>query len=203
MASIPKITIDQQLASIGVEVTPAKIHISTPRPVMHISTELPEMSIERKAATFKINRKKINTESGLKPPDEIAKDISLAGKTAAMDFTNTTARDGEFLSDVTKRGNRIAQLARSKNIEKAVKTEVNIASIPKSTPEVIWDPGYMRINWSNHSVVIEWDGDYMPEMTVDPPYSVEVFLRNKPYFRITVEEGPDPYKAGSHVDRVL
>ena len=203
MASIPKITIEQQMAAIGVEVTPAKIHISQQRPVMHISTETPQMSVERKDPSFKVNRKKINTESGLKPPDEILKDISVNSINTALEFTNTTAKEGEFLSDVTKRGNRIAQIARSKNLKKALETEVNIASVPKSVPEVIWDPGYMRINWSNHSVTIEWDGEYMPEMTVDPPYSVEVFLRNKPYFRITVEEGTDPYEAGKRVDKVL
>jgi hypothetical protein len=75
--------------------------------------------------------------------------------------------------------------------------------MPKSRPEVIWDKGHMSINWSKHSILIDWDGEYMPELTVDPKYSIEVFLRTEPYFRVSVEEMVDPSMPGRFVDQAI
>jgi len=83
------------------------------------------------------------------------------------------------------------------------KKDVNVGLMPQSSPEVIWDTGHMRINWSKHSVVIDFSGEYMPEMTIDPKYSVEVFLRTEPYFRVMVEEVIDPGAPGRYVDRAV
>jgi hypothetical protein len=61
----------------------------------------------------------------------------------------------------------------------------------------------MRINWSKHSVVIDWDGEYMPQFMVDPKHSIEVYLRTEPYFRIMVEEAIDPNRPGRIVDQAI
>jgi len=43
----------------------------------------------------------------------------------------------------------------------------------------------------------------MPQLTVDPKHSVEVFLRTEPYFRVTVEEMVVPGMPGRFVDQAI
>jgi len=204
MAGIQRINIDQQLAALGIRNTPAKLNISMPRMRMKITSEMPQMSIERKQASFKVNRRKINTESGLKPPMELTKEYRDKGKSGFFRGTRSAVDDGNFLGETRRKGDRVGQLARRKTMSAILrKQQLNIGLMPKSRPEVIWDKGSMSINWSKHSIVIDWDGEYMPQFSVDPKHSVEVFLRTEPYFRISVEEMVDPNSPGRYVDRAI
>jgi len=204
MPGIPSITIEQQLAEIGVRKTPAQMHIEQQQMHMTIKTESPEMEIERRNPSFKVNRKKINSESGLKPTSELTKSYRDKGKTGALRGAKTAVEDGNFLGDVKKPGDRVGKLAHTKTMSAILKKkEMNIGLMPKSSPEVEWDRGYMRINWSKHSIVIDWDGEYMPKVTIDPKYSIEIYLRTEPYFRILVNEAEDPKIPGSLVDKAI
>lgn len=203
MTGIQRITIDQQLAEIGVKVTPAQMHITTPRMEMEITSDDAEFEVESRGPTFKINRKKINEESGLLRPLTLSRDIAGTAKRKAMGGTAESVQDGDHLKKTELPGNRVAQLSKQKTLRSSTPKDVNIGLMPKSSPEIEWDPGYVHINWSGHKIKIEFQGEYMPNMVIDPPYSVEVFLRTPPYFRITVEEAPDPYMAGQVVDERL
>ena len=204
MTGIPQITIEQQLAEIGVVRTPAQMHIEQQRMKMKIKTESPQMMIERKNPSFKVNRKKINSESGLKPAPEFTAEIRDKGRSGALRGSKTAVEDGNFLGDVTKPGDRVGRLARKKTMSAILrKKEINIGLMPKSQPEVVWDRGYMRINWSKHSIVIDWDGEYMPKVTIDPKYSIEVYLRTEPFFQVTVSEEEDPGTTGRLVDKEI
>jgi hypothetical protein len=98
----------------------------------------------------------------------------------------------------------MAKLSRSKAMESATrKKQLELELMPKSSPEVEWDKGYMRINWSKQSIVIDWDGDYMPQLTIDQKYSVEIFMRTEPYFKVTIEDAADPNSPGRYVDREI
>ena len=204
MPSIPQITIDQQLAEIGVRSTPAQMHIAFPRLQMKITTESPHMQIDSKSPSFKVNRKKINAESGLKSPSEVTTSFRDSGKAAALQGARTAKEDGNFLGELRIPGDRVAKLAHNKSLAAVLKKkQTNIGLMPKSSPQVEWDKGYMRINWSKHSIVIDWDGDYMPQLTVDPKYSIEVYLRTEPYFKIMITGGEDPNMPGKLVDEAI
>jgi len=204
MAGMPSITIEQQLAEIGIRRTPAQMHIEQQQLEMKIRTETPQMEIERKNPSFKVNRKKINSESGLKPPDVLSKEIRDRGRELALRGAKTAVDDGNFLGDLKKPGDRVGKLARTKTMNAILKKkETNLGLMPKSSPEVVWDRGYMRINWSKHSIVIDWDGEYLPKVTIDPKHSIEVYMRTEPYFRILVEEAQDPSIPGSLVDKAI
>jgi len=200
-----RIKIDQQLAQIGVNNTPAKMNISLPRVQMRVRTEAAQMEVDRQAPTFKVNRRKINDESGLKAPLAFAKDFSGKGRQAALRGIGQNSRDGDFLANPDIPGKEaVPRLAKSKAMSRlASKKEINIGLMPESSPEIQWDKGHMRINWSRHSVVIDWEGDYLPEMTVDPKHSVEVFLRTQPYFRVMVEESLDSGRPGKYIDSAV
>jgi hypothetical protein len=151
-----------------------------------------------------MNRKKINSESGLKGPSDLTKGFSNDGKTGALRGTKTAGDEGDFLGNTKIRGDRISMLSRNKAMTAATKKkQLDLTLMPKSSPEVVWDKGSMRINWSKHSIMIDWDGEYMPQVTIDPKYSIEVFLRTEPYFRIMVEEYSDPSMPGRYVDQAI
>jgi len=202
--SIKRLNIDQQFAEIGVRSTPAKVNISLPRMHMRINTERPQMQIDRKAPSFKVNRKKINNESGLKAPLELAKTYRNKGRQAALRGAKNAKDDGNFIANPNIPGDKsMPTLAKNKMKRAMQKMDYNVGLMPASSPEVVWDKGHMRINWSKHSVVIDWDGEYMPEMTIDPKYSVEVFLRTQPYFRVMVEEAVESGAPGRYIDQAI
>jgi len=204
MSGIQKIVIDQQLAELGIKYTPGKLNIKLPRMKMRITNEPAQMQIERKAPSFRINRKKINSESGLKAPLELAQAYRDEGRTGALRGVKIAADDGNFLGETRRKGDRVPQLARSKTMSALMKKQqLNIGLMPKNRPEVVWDKGSMSINWSKHSIVIDWDGEFMPQMTIDPKYSVEIFMRTEPYFRVAVEEMDYPGKTGRYVDQAI
>jgi len=201
--SIKRLNIDQQFAEIGVRSTPAKMNISLPRMQMRIRTETPQMQIDRKAPSFKVNRRKINNESGLAGSLELSKTFRNKGRQAALRGAKQAKDDGNFLANHRIPGDKVVpQLAKNKAMARAQKPDFNVGLMPAGSPEVTWDKGHMRVNWSKHSVVIDWDGEYMPELTIDPKYSVEVFLRKQPYFRVFVEEAVSP-GAGRYIDHAV
>jgi hypothetical protein len=171
---------------------------------MRIKTETPQMEIERKNATFKVNRKKLNSEMGLKAPSELATSFRDAGKAGALRGTKTAVDDGNFLGEMRRPGDRVGKLAQNKSMSAVLKKQqTNIGLMPKNQPEVVWDRGSLSINWSKHSIVVDWDGEYLPQLTIDPKYSIEVYLRTEPYFRIMVEDVHDPNMPGRYVDRAI
>jgi len=204
MSSIKKLSIDQQFAEIGVHSSPARMRISRPAMQMKITTQSPRMEVSRKAPSFKMNRKKINSESGLKPPVELSKSYRDAGRTGALKGTRNAGDEGDFLGNQKIPGDRLAKLSRQKTMAAATKKQdLNIGLMPKTSPEVVWDKGSMSINWSKHSIVIDWDGEYMPQVTIDPKYSIEIYLRTEPYFRVRVEDLVDPSRPGRYVDQAI
>jgi len=197
-----RVNINQQLAEIGVRSTPARLHISMPKGQLNITKTRPQMQIEKQIPTFRVNRQKISNESGLKSPLELAKTFRNEGRSAAFRGIAQNKNDGNFLANHRIPGDKaVPMLARNKAMSRLQKPEANIGLMPSSPPEITWDKGYMRVNWSDHSVVIDWQGDYKPEITADQ-YSVEVFLRTQPYFRVMVEEAVNT-GVGRYVDQAI
>jgi len=171
---------------------------------MRIRTETPQMQIDRKAPTRKVNRKKSTGRSVVKAPPKTAGINLDKSRQAALGNIGNAKDDNKSAINPNTPGGKSVQL-QTKNIMKRAlaKMDNNVGSMAAGSPEVKWDRGHMRINWSKHSVVIDWDGEYMPQMTVDPKYSVEVFLRTKPYFRVMVEEAVESGAPGRYIDHAV
>ncbi|MDR2571348.1 MAG: DUF6470 family protein [Oscillospiraceae bacterium] len=199
-----RINIDQQLAQIGVRSRPAKMNITVPRGQIKISKEAPQMQIDKKDATFSVNRRKINNESGLKSPLELAKDYRNKGNRVALQSAGQFKNEGNFVANPNMPSDKaFPQVAKNRAMTRLQKKEYNIGLMPASSPEITWDKSHMRINWSKHSIVIDSDGDYMARVTLEPKSSVEVFLQTEPYFRITVEEAVSSNTYGRYIDRAI
>ena len=202
MSTLPMINIDQQYATIGINVTPAQMKITTPHPEMTVTSESPEMTVESKRPEFKVNWKKVRSESGLKPPGDFTLSVRDNARGKIMNYVGESVHDGDYLGKVEAPGNRVARQSRTKSL-KTAQVDINIESVPKSLPEVEWKPGYIHIKWSDHKFKIDWQGEYMPEILIDPPFSVEIFLRDRPYIKISVEDQLERSYAGRVVDKML
>ena len=200
MSTIPSIVIDQSFGSLGIELTPAQMRITTPRPEMQITGEPPEITIEQQAPQFKVNWKKEYTAPIVKPPRPPARVVATDNQVQIN--TPGTVGDSDKLNSARARGIRNSQRARQKLI-KMEHVQINLNSVPKSTPEVEWTPGVINVNWTRGSLHVDWIGEYMPQVVVDPPFSIDVYLREKPYIKIMVEDGTMPGIAGSHIDMSL
>ena len=205
MARIARIKIEQQSAQIGVNSTPAQIRISRPRKEMKLTSDPPKMEFVNEMPTFKVNRRRINSETGFKSTPELSRDYRDEGKLGALKGASQAKQDGNFLGELRSPGDRVARLARNKTMSAIQdKQQINLGLMPQSPPEITWEKGQTRIDWSGHSLVIDWEGDeFMPQVTVESPHSVEVYLRTKPYFRIRVEEGPPSAVSGRRVDQAI
>jgi hypothetical protein len=62
-----------------------------------------------------------------------------------------------------------------------------------------WEDGYLDITWSNAQMQIEWDREYLPSFSVEP-HAVEIYLREKPYIKITVSDEVIAAMYGPHMD---
>jgi len=200
-----RINIDQQMAEVGVRSTPARLNISMPRGQLRIRNETPQLNIDSQAPSFRVNRQKINNESGLKSSNELAKDFRNAGRQAALRAARQAKDDGNFIANPHLPGDKaIPALAKNKAMSRlSANRNLNIGLMPASSPEFTWDKGHMNVNWSKHSIVIDWDGDHVPQMTVSPRHSVQTFLRTEPYFRIRVEQVLNPNRPGRYIDRAV
>jgi len=187
--SLLRLNINQQFAQIGVRSTPARMNISMPKGQMRITTETPQMNIDKKAPSFRINRKKINNESGLKGPLELAKTFRNKGRSNALQAAANYKNDGNFIANPHIPGDKsIPMLSKNKMKRALAQPEYNVGLMPASSPEITWDKGHMNVNWSRHSVRIDYVGDSLADISIDPKHSVEVYLRTRPSFRVTVEE---------------
>ena len=188
MSDIPKIHVEQQAALIGIQTINAKVEVSAnARPRMRIASERPRMEIERKAPSFKVESQRVRGErptlTRTTPPPanavtraktlRPAADITLEGEklnpaVGSAAINNTALELSKAISDYTNSG--------------------NTTSLHDHMPSVEWEAGYINITWSNAQMQIEWDqGDYLPSFSVEP-HSVEIFLREKPYIKITVSD---------------
>ena len=203
--ALKQINIDQQMAQIGIRSTPARMQISNgQRMTMRVSNQAPQMQLESSIPKFRVNRRKLNSEMNVHSPIDFTKKHRDMGQNAVMRGIRDAGSDGDFLGDARRSGQQIGQLARSKSMSSALrKRDFNIGLMPQSGAELNWEKGYVNINWSDHSVVIDWDGDYMPQVTLEPRHSVESYLRTEPYIRISVGELLSPGRPGQYINRTI
>lgn len=202
---VSRMIIEQQRAIIGINHVWARMHISTPQPQMSMQNVTPEMDIEFQMPRFRRNVVRLSHESGLSLPRDLINNMARKGMTAGTRAIRRFVDEGNHLGDVRRGsgGSRTAQLSQNRVRERLSRnTEINIGVMPESIPELEWEMGHFRINWSTHSVVIDWDGDYLPEVTIDPKHSIEVYLSTSPYIRIIVEPMQvDEAVQGRHIDQ--
>ena len=184
------LAIDKSGAQIGINQSQATLRIQSNRLRMRVTQEAPQMQMQNEVPRFQVaNRARLNSEMGLSPPAEFINGKAQDGRAGAMRGTRRAAHDGEFLGNVRDLTNGVPRLARMRQLESVrQKTDFNIGLMPQSMPEFSWENNEMRVNWSNATLIIDWEGDHMPTINLESPHSVEVYLSSRPYFRVRVED---------------
>ena len=206
MATIQRITIESQLAQIGVRSTPARLHVNHRRPQMTITSERSEAEIQRGAASsFRSNRRRQHAELGAGVSAEMLRYSREAGRQGFARGTRAMGPEGSATAEAQRSGNRASPSAQSSAATSAAsrQRQLGIGLAPSSQTRIVWDTADVSINWTRHSVLIDWDGEFMPEFTVDPKHSVEVFLLTEPYFRVSVEEMVVAGMLGLYIDQEI
>jgi len=202
--SLLRVVIDQQRAEIGINNSLGRMSIKKPQGQMSIRNNPTRLQIDTQAPSFNVNNQKVRNESGLKAPLELAKDFRNAGRQGALRGARQNKDDGNFLANPNIPGDKsIPMLAKNKAMAEFRNREINVGLMPASPVEIQWQPGQINMNWSKHSLIVDWDADFMPEVTLDPYFSVEVFLRTQPYIRVSVEEVITSGAPGRYIDQTI
>jgi hypothetical protein len=178
--------------------------IETPRPDMKISVTDAEVTVNwDPPAITKIDMDDYFNEGGLKKPRVLTVDRRDLAHKATLDSIARISVDGDHLGATEKGGNRVASHAKQKTIAPPTVT-INIKAFPTHTPNMSWEVSSPEIDVTPYSVNVDVTGDYMPNITLDGSFFVEVYLQNKPYISITVAEqveaAMDPYRTSRAVD---
>jgi len=154
--------------------------ISMPRGQMNIRKTDPQLSISSQIPRFRIPRERLRSELGLAGPLSFAKEFRNKGKSEALRAIATYASDGDFLTNVNIPGDKsIPMLTQNKMRRFFQKPETNIGLIPSSPPSLDWDKGHIDVNFSRHSVSVDWSGSNLANINVDTGYPVQVSLSRR------------------------
>ena len=202
--AIQRIVINQQFAQIGVRTTPGQMRINKPKAQMSIQAQTPQLQINTTRPSFRVNHAKINNELGLKAPLELAKTFRDKGKQVALRAAGQAKDDGNFLANHRIPGDKsIPMLSRNKSMARLRDRETNIGLMPASLPEITWQKGGVDINFSRHSIAVNYDGDFMPETSLAGGPSVEVSLRTRPSFSVSVVDAHTASTLGNYINRMV
>jgi hypothetical protein len=189
MADIPRIQIEQQAARIGISTINAKVQVNDkPRPKMRIVSEPAHMEIEHKAPAFKVETQRSRSERPALSRNYAAAPLPAPRAKTPRPAADTAPAAGENSKPQNKAlSPSINPLVLNKAINEYASSANNV-TITQSMPSIEWEAGYLNITWSNAQMQIEWDqGNYMPSFSVEP-HSVEIYLREKPYIKITISD---------------
>jgi hypothetical protein len=137
--------------------------------------------------SFTVDFKDVQNETGLKRPDSLTKTSVASARRHALDAMAGYSSDGDYIGSTDQPGNRVAELARRKTLERSQK-EANVALMPKSRPQIEWTPGRVDINFTRPEVTVDCEGELLPRMSLEPPPSVEVYFKTRPSMDVRVEQ---------------
>lgn len=184
---------------LEIESTPAKLHITTPKPAMKITNSRPVMRVRRKAPTFKMVSNKPVKGGTANPCAEktIYKYRNRARQLKLQAAADEAANKQEGAKH-TKQAAEIIDAAREK-AEKAP-DRLNVSLAPKERPSLEWENGELIIEWETSDLHIEWDGLGRPSIEVEP-HSVEVRVKNHASVKIYVAKDSHKESVGGKIDK--
>jgi len=184
--SVQLLNINQQSAQIAIRSSHARMQISMPKGQMSIQNTRPQLQVNTQMPTFTVPRERLRNECGLAGPVTFAKQFRDKGIRGAYQATATYASDGDFLANKKISGKQaVPMLAANKMKRLFRKPEANISLMPSSPPSLDWTKGHIEVDFSRHSVSVDWSGRNLADVSVDTGYPVEVSLSRRPSFSVS------------------
>ncbi len=182
----PLIEITTVPIQIEMKTTSAKLEYARGTAEMEITRE--KNGLQIKSRPIKVNIDTYEARNSVTPT--IARYLEQGaqkGQQAAYEATATYARQGQLLLE-TKVGEELITQFAEEAMMKDVKTNVGLEFLPKTGPEITWDPGEMNIRYEMDKMAIDWklnEGSF--EFT---PGDIEFTIAQRPDVVIKYIGGP-------------
>ena len=191
-----KLNIEQQRAQISVEIQNAQLHVKVPHRKMHINHEPARMEITRSEGKVNIDLQAVKSNLGLKSYDEMTRAAAQRAKAKAQQGVRENVSNAAQIADPAK-GQSLGKLAKSKMI--ALKNPKPGRSPVPPPVGMEGQPGRMQVEWVKGGVTIDWEGDNLVEVYVEPPHSVNIQLTQRANIQISLIEETLPEVLGRNV----
>ena len=137
------LTIDFQLAQIGINSEIGRFHIQDPNPRVDIQTRQPRLQMNIEEPAVILDQSDAMEEIGAKNPLSLAYEYAGKGRQAAAQGTSRIVREGEQLRDHHK-GGSVEQVAKGKKFNK--ERGYNVELMPKSMVKADLNPGRVDVS---------------------------------------------------------
>lgn len=185
--------------TLDITTRPAKVYIRNRRPVFRVRRSRPVMHVEKKAPSFKVNWLNVRAQTGIEYSSQISDKYNDEAFKRAMEAISQISRRSKNSMLLENRGNPIAGISKER-----ISAAVRLNNAPRriQNPQMEWDLGYFKVEWTDQQVEIEWDVSSTPEITVEP-HVVEIRVRNNPAVRIRVNKDAVRNAVGVRIDKKI
>ena len=191
------IEITQQKALIEINTHNARIHLRQPKPSFKINSTPAKMEIRRKLPTIRLDFS--NHKLSIGNPDifTATKKWRDEAYQKTLEAIGEIAEKGTIYGRIDRNVNQIAHLAAMKS---ANNIELNIAaSLP---PEIIWEEGYIEIDWIPHKMEIDWNTNSKVDIMVEP-HEVKITMKQYPTIKISYKPKNHEKTHGRNIDKYV
>lgn len=191
-----KLNIEQQRAQISIDIQNAQIHVKVPQRQMRINHEPARMEVTRSEGKVNIDLQAVKSNLGLKNYDEMTRAAIQKAKAKAQESIRENVSDAAQVSDPSK-GQNLGKLAKSKMM--AFKNPKPGRSPVPPPVGMEGKPGQMQIEWVRGGITIDWEGENLVEVYVEPPHSVNIQLTQRASIQVSLIEETLPEVLGRKV----
>ncbi|PKR77985.1 hypothetical protein CEY16_08675 [Halalkalibacillus sediminis] len=182
--NFPQITMQSQMAKIGINTTQGQQSIQQPKAQLSIQQPKAEVSIDRRPPQLSIDQSQAWKDMEIYGPLEASKRSAQAGKQAWLQSMADDSREGDQLMKIESGGKPIALIAQNK--ANPPMKEFNVGWIPShGSVKIDYDPGDTNIQVQQNEPIIQ--------VTAQKPMidyqggSIETFIRQPNDLQIDVE----------------
>jgi hypothetical protein len=198
---VRRIEIEQQMARIQIESQRAQIRIESHRRDMEIQQAAAKMQVNRQAGSLEVDTTAAQENTGHR--SAMAQQNYFADRSIQMAQAGVSRRvqDGDIAGQQPQTtDNMMAAVAASHMLEEQVPT-VDVSTVPPAI-SVNATPESFEINWEMQDLEINWEQYQRPNITVEPPPSVEISLAQEARMECKVVDEYIPAQTGQKVDVV-
>lgn len=167
---------------------------------MRIKVARPQMVVQRRAPSFKLDR-------SAKSPLTLHNTVRLK----KLVLHKNVQKAPLIGTGGSKNNHSVNQLSYSVQIEQPVysvelqdsrgqSTAQAIQYSASGSQQIVWDPGYFKVDWESGGIEIEWDENTKPDIQVSP-YSVEISVKGRNMVHIAVVEDRIPGQKGQKINK--
>ena len=165
---------------------------------MRIRRTKAQMKIESKDPTMHLNRAPAMQMLNIGPIMQAARAYYQKAYQNGIDNIGSIVSDGNAMMQIGNNAYSLADIAAQQSMD----NEGELTQSMMPPPEIEWDSGYFNVNWSSHSMEMEWDVSSWADIRVEPGY-VEIRMAKYPSIVIRVKYDESEKAGGKLLDKYV